>query len=98
MLPTGRFVDAEEPERFGLVNRVVAPEALADETEKWALEFTRYSPFTIGFGKKLFYRQIDLDETIAYAFAQEGMGLNSLADDAQEGIQTFLEKRPPKWR
>lgn len=98
MLLTGRFVEAAEAERFGLVNRVVTPKALAEETETWASEIARSSPFAIGFGKKLFYRQIDLNEASAYAIAREGMVLDSMTDDAREGIRAFLEKPPPKWR
>jgi len=98
MLLTGRFVDAAEAERFGLVNRVVRPETLSEETEQWAKEIAEYSAFTVGFGKRLFYNQIDMDEAAAYAYAGEGMVVNGMADDAQEGMRAFLEKRPPKWR
>lgn len=98
MLLTGRFISAEEAERFGLVNRVVPADRLAEETRKWALEIAEFSRFTLAFGKQAFYRQIDLDEGSAYGYAQEAMVMNSLAEDAQEGINAFLEKRPPLWQ
>jgi enoyl-CoA hydratase/carnithine racemase len=98
MLLTGRFISAAEAERFGLVNRVVPPDQLADETRKLALEIAQYSKFTVAFGKQAFYSQVDLDERAAYNFAKEAISMNCLAADAQEGMLAFLEKRQPRWQ
>jgi len=98
MLLTGRFVSAQEAERFGLVNKIVDPDKLAEETENWAMEIARYSRFTLGFGKKAFYEQIDQDEASAYDYAKEAIAINCLAEDAQEGMKAFLEKRKPEWK
>jgi enoyl-CoA hydratase/carnithine racemase len=38
-----------------------------------------------------------MNQPDAYAYAQEVMTKNALADDAQEGISSFLEKRTPCW-
>ncbi|WP_231714389.1 enoyl-CoA hydratase [Desulfonema ishimotonii] len=98
MLLSGRFVSADEAREFGLVNKVVGPDELDDATERWAAELAQYSPFTLGFGKRAFYSQIDTDEPAAYAYAQEAIAVNCLAEDAQEGIRAFLEKRKPQWK
>ena len=98
MLMTGRFISAEEAERYGLVNRVVPLDQLAEETKKLALEIAQFSKFTVSLGKNAFYSQVDLSEKSAYDFAKETIVLNCKADDAQEGMQAFLEKRDPKWR
>lgn len=98
MLVTGRFISAQEAERFGLVNRVAPPEQLAEETKKLALEIAQYSKFTLSLGKHAFYGQVDLDERSAYDFAKEVISLNCIAKDAQEGMRAFLEKREPKWQ
>ena len=98
MLFTGRFITAQEAEQFGLVNKVVEPEKLVEETENWARKIAQYSRFTIGFGKKAFYKQIDQDEASAYDYVKEAIAQNCLAEDAQEGMKAFLEKRKPKWR
>lgn len=97
MLLSGRFVSAEEAERFGLVNRIVEPEKLARETRDWALELAKCSRFTLGFGKRTFYRQVDLDEISAYNYAVNAIAMNCLDADAQEGMKAFLEKREPIW-
>lgn len=98
MLFTARFISAGEAERFGLINRVVAAETLAEETRQWAGEIAQYSRYTLSSGKEAFYGQIDLDETSAYSLAKELMSLHSLAEDAREGINAFVEKRKPEWK
>ncbi|WP_373501866.1 enoyl-CoA hydratase [Desulfococcus sp.] len=97
MLLSGRMISAAEAEAYGLVNRVVPPERLAEETETWACELSQFSGFTLGFGKRAFYAQVDLAETDAYRHAAESMVVNSLDGDAREGISAFLEKRSPVW-
>lgn len=98
MLFTGRFISAQEAEKFGLVNKVVDPNKLDEKTRNWAKEIARYSRFTLGFGKKAFYKQIEMDEISAYNYAKEAIAQNCLAQDAQEGMKAFLEKRKPKWK
>jgi enoyl-CoA hydratase/carnithine racemase len=98
MLMSGRFVSAEEAERFGLVNRVVPEQGLAEETRKWATELAQASRFTLAFGKQAFYHQVDSEEALAYGYAKEAIVMNALAEDAQEGMRAFLEKRKPEWR
>jgi enoyl-CoA hydratase/carnithine racemase len=98
MLLTGRPISAEEAERFGLINKVVPPDRLAEETLSLAQHIAQASPLTMALGKKSFYRQIDTDEEQAYDYAQEMMALNATTEDAREGISAFLQKREPKWQ
>jgi enoyl-CoA hydratase/carnithine racemase len=98
MLLTGRVVDAATACEWGLVNRVVAAEALAAETRALAASIGEASSFTIGAGKQAFYAQADMPQHLAYAYANEVMTMNAMASDAQEGITAFLEKRPPSWK
>ena len=98
MLLTGRFVSAEEAERFGLVNQVVSLDKLSQETKKLAMEMAQYSRYTLAFGKQTFYRQIDLSESSAYEYATHAIAMNCLDIDAQEGMKAFLEKRAPVWK
>jgi enoyl-CoA hydratase/carnithine racemase len=98
MLLTGEFVDAATAADWGLVNRVVAPEELAGATRALAEQIASAAGFVIGLGKAAFYAQIDLDQPKAYAYAKEVMSMNALADDAQEGMEAFVSKRPPSWR
>jgi enoyl-CoA hydratase/carnithine racemase len=97
MLLTGKMIDAFTAAEWGLVNRVVPAADLEQATRELANDITGASGFTVGLGKQAFYQQIDLDQPKAYAYAKEVMTMNSLAQDAQEGISAFLEKRPACW-
>lgn len=98
MLFTGRRVTAHEAERMGLVSRVVPAPELARATMELAQEIIQYSAYTLGVGKQAFYSQLNLAEPDAYALACETMTRNALAEDGQEGMQAFLEKRPPRFK
>jgi len=97
MLLTGAAIDAHTAADWGLVNRVVAADALAAETRALAERIAAASRVTVAIGKQAFYAQIDLDQPKAYAYAKEVMSMNALAADAQEGMTAFLEKRPASW-
>ncbi|PLX47287.1 MAG: enoyl-CoA hydratase [Desulfobacteraceae bacterium] len=98
MLLTGRFISADEAERFGLVNQVVSPDELSQETKKLAMVMAQYSRYTLAFGKQTFYSQVDLNEPSAYEYATHAIAMNCLDEDAQEGMTAFLEKRAPVWK
>lgn len=97
MLTTGRLISAQEAERFGLVNRVVSADQLEQTTMELAQSICEASPLVLKLGKRAFYTQIELDEHSAYDYATEVITLNLMAEDAQEGIKAFLEKRKPQW-
>jgi enoyl-CoA hydratase/carnithine racemase len=98
MLLTGRLIDAPTALDWGLVNRVVPGEALEREVASLVDDIARASPLTVGIGKEAFYAQIELDEHRAYDLTKAVMAMNARADDAQEGMCAFLEKRSPTWR
>jgi enoyl-CoA hydratase/carnithine racemase len=98
MLLTGRPIDAATALDWGLVNRVVPDDALDAEVDAIVEAIARSSPLTVGIGKEAFYSQIELDEHRAYDLTKAVMAMNARADDAQEGMCAFLEKRPPEWR
>jgi enoyl-CoA hydratase/carnithine racemase len=98
MLLTGTPIDAETAAEWGLVNKVVAPDELAAATDELARQIASASSLTVGLGKRAFYRQIDLGLDAAYDVCQELMSENATAEDAQEGMSSFLERRQPIWR
>ena len=71
---------------------------MREGTYALAQRITEASLFTVSVGKQAFYAQIDLDQPKAYAYAKEVMTLNAMAEDAQEGMGAFLEKRKPCWK
>lgn len=97
MLLTGQPISADAAERAGLVNRIVAPAALATETFALAQHIVSYSGGVLALGKQAFYRQLPLDMAHAYQVGIDAMQRNNRLPDAQEGMTAFLQKRVPKW-
>src|ERR1041384_3921693 len=83
MLLTGDLFSAQEAQRIGLINRVVAAGAERDEALKLARQIASKSALTVKIGKEAFYRQIEMSLTDAYRYASEGMGENMLTRDAE---------------
>jgi enoyl-CoA hydratase/carnithine racemase len=97
MLLTGGLVDAADARALGLVNRVVPPAELTAAAMGLAHEIAAKSALTLAIGKEAFYAQAELGLAEAYRYAAEVMTRNMLAEDAGEGIDAFLAKRPPVW-
>ena len=98
MLLTGELIDAMTARSLGLVNRVVPKAGLRDAVDGLARQIAGKSALIVKIGKEAFYRQAELDLAGAYRYAAEVMTTNMLARDAGEGIDAFLEKRPPQWQ
>lgn len=98
MLVTGDFIDAETARQRGLVNRVVAADQLDAEIRKLTDSICAKSSVAVAMGKQLFYRQLEMGLDGAYQLASETMACNMMAEDAQEGIDAFIEKRKPVWK
>jgi enoyl-CoA hydratase/carnithine racemase len=94
---TGDTIDAATALDWGLVNRVVPGDELDTATRALLERATRGSALSKALGKDGFYHQIDLGLPEAYAYATELMAAASQTSDGQEGMASFLEKRPPKW-
>jgi enoyl-CoA hydratase/carnithine racemase len=97
MLLTGEPIDAGSAVAMGLVNQAVPAAGLDQAVAALAQKIKSKSPLTLKLGKEAFYRQLELPLDEAYAFASRVMTENMLARDAEEGIDAFLEKRPPVW-
>jgi len=98
MLLTGEFISARQAADEGLVNRVVPAEMLDVEIYRLTKAITNKSPVAIRTGKAMFYKQLAMDTEQAYAYAGEVMACNMMAEDAAEGIDAFIQKRPAEWK
>jgi enoyl-CoA hydratase/carnithine racemase len=97
MLLTGDFIDAQTALQQGLVNRVVASDALDVEVEQLARSIIAKSSVAIGMGKQMFYKQLEMGLEAAYQYASEVMACNMMTADAGEGIDAFIGKRAAVW-
>ncbi len=98
MLLTGEFISADEAQRRGLVNRVVAADALDTEVEKLVAAILAKPREAIAMGKAVFYKHRETGIEAAYQLAGQTMACNMAHAVAQEGVQAFIDKRVPSWR
>ena len=98
MLLTGEFIDALDAQRKGLINRVVPLDALDAEVERLAQSILAKSAIAIRTGKGMFYKQLEMGLVEAYDYAAEVMACNMMNEDAAEGIDAFMQKRPAVYR
>jgi enoyl-CoA hydratase/carnithine racemase len=97
MLVTGDFISADEAREKGLVNRVVEPDQLDAEVQALLSRIVTKPRVAIAMGKALFYRQLENGIQAAYADASRTMASNMMDASALEGVQAFIDKRPPDW-
>jgi len=98
MLLTGEPIDAQTALAWGLVNRVVPASRLDAEIGRFTDIILSRSSAAVHLGKQAFYGQIDRPLEAAYDTASEVMACNLLLEDAAEGMDAFLQKRPASWR
>src|SRR6202795_526935 len=97
LLLTGRIISAEEAARMGLINEIVAPEALMTRARELASRLMENSPTSLRATKRLLseHARAELDAQIDAA-VRENAAIRTTAD-FREGISSFLEKRKPVW-
>ena len=98
MLLTGKPIDAAKALEWGLVNRVTPLVKLDEAVQGFVDDILAHSPAVIRGGKRAFYDQIDRPLADAYDAAGKAMTKGALLEDAAEGMDAFLQKRPPTWR
>lgn len=98
MLLTGEFIDAQTAQRQGLINHAVPAEELDTAVQTLVDAILSKSAVAVATGKQMFYQQLEMGLEAAYRYASEVMACNMMAEDAGEGIDAFMQKRPPEWR
>ena len=98
ILLTGRFVEAEEAARIGLVNRVVPADRLVDEAIALAAAITANSPLGVRLTKQVVHLNVDAPSLpAALEIENRNQALASRTDDMAEALRAFREKRPPEF-
>jgi len=94
----GEDLDAERAAHWGLVNRIVPAEELDSTARQWATRLAQGPTIALGLSKRLLNRSLESDLDTALeeeAFAQS---IVAQSEDMQEGVRSFLERRPPNFR
>ena len=98
LILTGRIMDAAEAEKSGLVARVVSPASLMDEAMKVAETVANMSlPSTLA-AKEAVNRAFESGLSEGIVFERRIFHSLFATEDQKEGMNAFIEKRPPKWK
>ncbi|MDN4166930.1 enoyl-CoA hydratase-related protein [Cytophagales bacterium LB-30] len=93
MVLTGKFISAEEAERYGLVNRVVPVALYLEETMKLAKEIAEMSPIATRLAKEAVNRSFETSLEEGLQFERKNFYLLFASEDQKEGMNAFIEKR-----
>jgi enoyl-CoA hydratase len=95
---TGEPIDAETALRIGLANRLFEPDALLDAALAAAARIAERGPAAVALAKRVMQEGQDADLRVAHALEQQAFGLVFASEDRAEGMDAFLEKRPPRFQ
>ncbi|WP_187263237.1 enoyl-CoA hydratase-related protein [Pontibacter beigongshangensis] len=98
MVLTGKHLPALEAERYGLVNKVVPVDLYLDEAMRLADEIAAMSPVAVRLAKESVNRAFETDLDEGLHFERKNFYLSFASEDQQEGMQAFIEKRPPHFQ
>lgn len=98
MLLTGEPIKASYAKEIGLINDCFTKSKLDTEIMKIAKIISSKSSVTLNIGKGAFYKQLEMPLDKAYKYTSKIMTENMMTADANEGINSFLEKRLPVWK
>ena len=98
MLYTGDFISAEEAERIGLYNRVVAAEDLESETRGLAERLARGPSFALAITKEMLNRELDVSIDAALEWEAQAQAICMQHPDYREAYEAFVAKRQPQFK
>jgi cyclohexa-1,5-dienecarbonyl-CoA hydratase len=99
VLLTGESLNAVDAERFGLVNKVVPYEELDSAAEELAGKFLKMSSLSVKLVRDAFYKCAETTDLNDGVDKGVELGIESWAtEDGQEGLKSYLEKRPAVWK
>ncbi len=94
----GKIIGAEEARELGLVNEVVPAADFRQRTQAFAEAMTSGAPVAIGVAKMMVYQALETSLAVHGRFDFLGQQYCFATDDREEGINSFLEKRPADFK
>ena len=98
MLYTGDFISAEEAERIGLYNRVVAADELEEATSALAARLAKGPAFSLAMTKEMLNRELDVSLDTALEWEAQAQATCMQHPDYREAYEAFVEKREPRFK
>jgi enoyl-CoA hydratase/carnithine racemase len=98
LLLLGDLIDADQALAWGLVNQVVPDDELEAATAAMAAKLAAKSPVAVQMGKQAIHRMADMPLPEALVYSNEMFASLCVTEDAREGVDAFLNKRPAVWK
>jgi enoyl-CoA hydratase len=95
---TGDFMSAQEAQELGLINYVVPPDRLMEKAEEIAAKILENAPLAVRAMKEGAVKGLHMSLRDRLGVATTVFNRVRETDDAQEGLDSFNEKRPPVWK
>jgi len=95
---TGRLIDAETADRYGLVSRVVPDGTVVDAALEIAEEIVANSPFGVWMTKEVMWSNLETSMQAGIDLENRTQILTTFSDDMGEAMSAFLQKRPPDFQ
>jgi enoyl-CoA hydratase len=98
MVLNNRHLTAEEAQHYGLINRVVPTERYLDDAIRLAAEIAERAPIAVRLSKEAVNRAFETSLSEGLLVERRLFTMLFATEDQKEGMQAFIEKRPPKWQ
>lgn len=95
---TGERISAEVALKHGIINKIVAPELLMEETMKFASRLSKQPPLSMRLIKDSVNKAVDSSLYEGMQYERKNFYLLFATEDQKEGMNAFIEKRKPDYQ
>jgi enoyl-CoA hydratase len=95
---TGEPIPAERAFALGLVSRLVEPGEAVAEARRLADQITACAPLAVWASREVVLASAWADDETLRSMTDRAFGTVLASEDTKEGLEAFIEKRPPEWK